>query len=146
MGISSLSDIRGTGTKKGDLQHFGNLWMDKVALAATAGAGGVFNWQNPLKVAVQIIRVLVDVTVAAPAAVTVDVGTAADGATSSDNLIDGALLDAIALLDNIENRGTNGKSRQKLAARGGASDFITATASATPTSLAGNAYIMFIEV
>ena len=115
-----------------------------VALSATSGDGGVFAWQNPTHQPIIITRVTIDITTAAPATVTIDVGTTANGASASDNLIDGGGIAATGVLDNIEDRGTNGKSRQRLAGLGGATDFVTGTASAAPTGLVGFAYIEYI--
>ena len=78
-------------------------------------------------------------------ACTIDVGTTAvSAATSSDNLIDG--LDtgtAIGTFDNITDKGTNGKSRQKLAS----GKWVTASmASGAAAGTVGYAYIEYFII
>ena len=50
------------------------------------------------------------------------------------------------LIDNNTDKGTNGKTRQKWNAAGGTNPFVTATASGTPATLAGNLYIAYVPV
>jgi hypothetical protein len=90
----------------------------RVALAEVDTAGGVFAWANPEATSIIVTRVVLDVTTAATGACTIDVGTTATSATTlSDNLIDGLDINAAAgVFDNITDKGTNGKARQKLAA------------------------------
>lgn len=90
----------------------------KVALGAADTGGGVLAWQNPEAGSIIVQRVLIDVTTAATGACTIDVGTTAVSATTlSDNLIDGADIGTAAgVFDNITDKGSNGKSKQKLAA------------------------------
>jgi len=113
----------------------------KVALAAVDTAGGVFAWQNTEDSAVLVHRVLLDVTTQTSGACTVDVGmTATNATTSADNLIDGLSLATAGLYDNIEDQGTNGTSRQKVAA----GKWITGSkASGATAGLVGNAYIVY---
>lgn len=114
----------------------------KVALAALDTGGGVLSWQNPEGVAIIIQRVELDTSVVATAACTIDVGTTASSATTtSDNLIDGLDVNAaLGTFDNITDKGTNGKSRQKLAA----GKWVTGTkASGAAAGLAGYAYIHY---
>ena len=127
---------------------FGTVSFDrsvKVARVALSNSGtGVFSWANPEAGSILIHRVLVDVTTDSSASVTMDVGTTAtSSSTSSDNLLDGLDIDAAAgLFDNITEKGSNGKSRQKLAT----GKWVTGTASGTPTSLVGYAYIYYINL
>ena len=120
----------------------------KVALAAADTAGGILSWQNPESSAVVVVRIAVDLTTKATAACTADFGTAADGTTSSDNLLDGVDLNAATgVFDNVDDHGTNGKSRQRLDAKGGTTDFITGSkATGAAAGLVGNAYIFYYEV
>jgi parallel beta-helix repeat protein len=120
----------------------------KGALTAGVADAFCFAWQNPESAAVIVTRLVVDVTTAGGTATAVlNAGTAANGTTESDDLIDGADLNAIAVRDNIEDRGTNGKSRQKLAANGGATDFVTGVIkTANAASLAGKYYIEYMAV
>jgi hypothetical protein len=109
----------------------------KIPLGTAAGNGGVVSWQ-PSNANIDYIveQVIVDIT-AAQAGQTVSIGTAANGSTSSANLIDTLSTAATGTFDNVTDKGTNGKSRQRLTA----GQFITATASGTPASLAGNLYV-----
>ena len=116
----------------------------KAPLAQTAGNAGVLSWQNPEPVAV-LAAVVIDVTAAA-AGQTADVGVDKDGAGSSDNLLDGVSLAKIGALSSFANSGTHGAAFRKVDARGGAHDYITATASADPSALAGNAYVIYVPV
>ena len=120
----------------------------KVALAAADAAAGVLSWQNPESSAIVITRMVLDVTTAATAACTLDVGTDGDGTGSSDVLLDGLDVNAAAgVFDNIADKGTNGKERQRLDAKGGTTDYVTASkASGATAGLVGNAYIFYHEV
>jgi hypothetical protein len=86
--------------------------------------------------------VLIDVTTAATGACTIDVGTTAvSAATSSDTLIDGLDVNAgIGLFDNITEKGSNGKSRQKLAS----GKWVTASqASGAIAGIVGYGYVVY---
>lgn len=124
-------------TNRGDV-------IRKVALAALDTGGGVLAWQNPESGSIIITGFSVDVTTASTGACTVDFGTTATNATtSSDNLIDGASVAAIAVLSNIDDKGTNGKSRQKLAT----GKWITGSmASGAAAGLVGYAYIRYFVI
>lgn len=113
----------------------------KVALAAVGTGGGVLSWANPETGSIIITGFTVDVTTASTGACTVDFGTTATSATTtSDNLIDGVSVAAIATLSSINDAGTNGKSRQKLAT----GKWVTGSvASGTVTGLVGYAYIRY---
>ena len=117
----------------------------RVALTALDTGGGVAAWANPEAGSIIINRVEIDVTTKATAACTVDIGTTATNATtSSDNLIDG--LDtgtAVITADNITDKGTNGKSRQKLAT----GKWVTASmASGAAAGTVGFLYIFYHTV
>ena len=120
----------------------------RVALTASDSRGGVMRWQNPEDNAIIITRMVLDVTTKTSAACTVDAGTARSGTVSSNNLIDGLDVGAAAgPFDNIADKGVNGKERQRLDAKGGATDFVTASrATGAAAGLAGNAYILYHEV
>jgi len=130
----------------GDVSRFGSGYrhnnIAKVALAALDTGGGVLAWQNPESVSIIISRIELDVTTAATAAATIDVGTTAtSAATSIDNLIDGLDVNAATgVFDNITDKGTNGKSKQKLAS----GKWVTGSkASGACAGLAGYAYIHY---
>lgn len=117
----------------------------KVALGVADTGGGVFAWANPESVSIVIERIVIDVTTASTGACTIDVGTTAVSATTlSDNLIDGLDTNtAIGTFDNITDKGSNGKSRQKLAS----GKWVTASrASGAAAGTAGFAYIHYILV
>lgn len=117
--------------------------VERVALAASDAAGGVFAWQNPHENPVIIQRVDLYVTTVATAACTLDIGsTATSAATSSDNLIDGVDVNAATgVFDNITDKGTNGKSRQLLAS----GKWVTASkATGAAAGLVGYAFITYL--
>lgn len=111
-----------------------------AGLADTGGALGV--WKNPEGVPVIIDRLEIDVTTIATGACTADAGTTASSATtSSDTLIDGLDVHAgTGIFDNITDKGTDGKSRQRLAP----GKWVTfSTASGASAGLVGRAYIHY---
>lgn len=119
--------------------------VERVALGSSDSAGGILAWANPLDTSIFITKIVLDVTTVAAAACTIDVGTTAtSAATSSDNLIDGLDVNAaIITADNITDKGTNGKSRQKLAS----GKWVTGSkATGAAASLAGYAYIHYTRI
>lgn len=119
-----------------------NLKIAKVALAGVAATtgGALFAWQNPENVAILIDRLEIDITTKSTGAANGSFGTAANGTTSSANLIDTyALGGTEAVINNIANAGANGKSVQKAAV--GA--YVTGTGSATTVGLVGFVYIHY---
>jgi hypothetical protein len=114
----------------------------KVALAAVDTGGGLFAWANPEAGAIIVQRVTLDVTTNTSGACTANIGTTATSATtSSDNLIDGvSLATAAKVVDNLGDAGTNGKTRQKLAAGKWVTGSVDSGASA---GLVGFAYIEY---
>lgn len=112
--------------------------MLKVKLGVAAGGGGVAAVANPFGRRVLIGRVFLDVTTGV--AQTADIGVAANGTTSSDTLLDGVSI-ATGIYDNADNKGTNGL----YGVAWSATQFVTATASGTPTGLVGNLYIEVID-
>ena len=116
----------------------------KVALAQAAGNAGVLSWQNPESVGV-LAAVVLDITTA-QSAQTADVGVDGVGTGTSDDLIDGVSLAATGAFSSFADTGTNGAALRKVDAKGGTNDYITATASGTPSSLVGNAYIFYLPV
>ena len=120
----------------------------KVALAAADTEGGVFSWQNNEGASIIVQRVILDVTTAASAACTIDVGTTDTSATtSSNNLIDGLdVHSAAGVFDNIEDNGGaegSGATKQKLAN----GKWVTASkASGAAAGLVGFAYIEYVVI
>lgn len=115
----------------------------KAALGAADAAGGVLSLANPEGVDIIVTRLVLDVTTAASAACTVDAGIAANGTTSSDNLIDGCDVNAAAgVFDNTKNVGSNGKGVQKWSP----SQYLTISkASGAAAGLAGSAYVEYVR-
>lgn len=117
----------------------------RVALAVVDTAGGIFAWANPEASSIVIERIVIDTTVVATAACTLDIGTTATSATtSSDTLIDGLDVNAaIGTFDNITDKGTNGKSRQKIAT----GKWVTGSkATGASAGLVGYAYIHYFVI
>jgi hypothetical protein len=115
--------------------------IDLVA-ATTTTAGGVVSQANPEGVDLIITRAILRTTAPSTGAATLDIGVAANGTTSSDTLLDGIAVNGAAkIADNINDAGTNGKARLVW----GASEFVTATASATTAGMVGKLYIEYIR-
>lgn len=116
----------------------------RVALTATSATtgGAVAAWQNPEAGAILITNVVLDVTTQSTGAAALDIGTTATSATtSSDTLLDGVSVAAAGTFDNITDKGTNGKSRQRLAT----GKWVTATGSADTAGLAGYMYVYYVN-
>ncbi|PKG32406.1 hypothetical protein, partial [Methanoregula sp.] len=123
----------------------------KIAAANLAGGAAnafAFAWENPESVPIIVQRVTLDRTAAGGTATAVaDVGTAVDATTHSDNLIDGVDLNATGPVDNITDKGSNGKSRQRLDANGGTTAWITGQIlTEAAAALTGKVYIEYIKV
>lgn len=116
----------------------------RVPLGVVNTPGGLLSWQNPeLGRDIGIVGLEIDITTVSSGAGTADFGTTpTNGATLSDNLIDGLNLNAATgLFNNNEDKGTNGKSKQRLAA----GKWLTgSTASGSAVGLVGFAYIQYI--
>jgi len=130
----------------------GNLRALKLASGSLA-AGNInafaFAWQNPELVSIIVLEVVIDITTAGGAAGVLDVGTAANATTHSDNLLDGITHNAIDKVTNLyeTDAGTNGRPIQVMDAKDGATDYITAQIlTAAAASLAGSYYILYTEV
>jgi len=129
-------------------------FMKAVKLATGSLAGGnanayAFAWQNPESVSILVIAAVLKVTAAGGATSVIDVGSAADATTHSDNLIDGGALDGTPTfyLNNINDAGTNGKAVQILDAKGGTTDYVTGQIlDANAPNLAGTYYILYIPL
>lgn len=115
----------------------------KVALAGvTATTGGaLFSWANPEGQSVIITRFQIDITTKSTGAANVSFGVAANGTTSSANLIDTyAAGGTEKVVDNLADAGTNGKVVQKMTS----SQFVTGTGSASTAGLVGSVYIHYV--
>ncbi len=116
----------------------------KVALGQAAGNAGVLSWRNPESVGI-LAAVVVDITTV-QAAQTADVGVDGDGTGTSDTLMDGVSLATAGAVSSFADAATNGAAFRKVDAKGGTNDYITATASGTPSALVGSAYIIYVPV
>jgi len=129
----------------GNLMPFPSELLKQATLSLSGAAihAAVQAWQNPEQVPIIITRVILDLTTVATAAATLDIGTTATSATTlSDNLIDGPdVHTAAGLFDNINDAGTNGLAKVKLAV----GKWLTvAEASGNATGLVGTLYIHYV--
>jgi len=108
---------------------------------ATHAAGDHFSWKNPEGGDILLESFTVQVTTEADGSATCDYGIAANGTTTSDNLLDGINIGAAAISGSQGDQGgTNGKANQVMAS----SEYITGDASATSVGLVGYAYIKYV--
>lgn len=146
--FTSIATINYTGTSTDSVQFRNNLGYIQpsetrsIAGNLTAGLQNAFTftWQNPEAQSIHIIEVMIDITTAGgTAGAILDVGTAPDATTHSNDLINGANLNAI---DNHVST-----TRLKLAAAGGATDYVTGQIlNANASSLVGKYYITYMGV
>lgn len=119
-----------------------NMKVAKIAISgvsATTG-GALFAWANPENSSIIINRLEIDITTKSTGAANGSFGVAANATTSSANLIDTyALGGTEKVVNNIDDKGTNGKSVQKMTT----SQVLTGTGSATTAGLVGNVYIHY---
>lgn len=131
---SVMAKIGGTGHR--------NEKIAKVAIAGVAATtgGALFAWQNPENVSIIVDRFEIDITTKSTGAANGSFGVAANGTTSSANLIDTyALGGTEKVVNNIDDKSTLGKSVQKMTT----SQFVTGTGSATTVGLVGFVYIHY---
>ena len=114
----------------------------KIPLTANDAAAGIFTWTNTEPVAVIVTKAVVDVTTNSSAACSISIGQAAT-AVLSNNLIDTLSVAAIGTFDNVTDKGTNGKSRQRVAP----GQVVTgSTASGASSGVVGNLYLDYVLV
>lgn len=112
-----------------------------AGVAATTG-GAIAAIENPEGVDLIITRAVLNRTTKSTGAAAVDIGVAADGTTSAQNLLDAVAAGATAgVEDNIENPGSAGKA----VALWGASEYVTVTGDATSVGLVGTLTIEYIR-
>lgn len=110
-----------------------------AGVAATTG-GAILSWGNPESVPIFIDRIEIDVTTKSTGAANLSAGTAADGVTSSANLIDTyAIGGTEKVVNNIDDKGANGKSVQKMAV----GQFLNLTGSATTVGLVADVFVHY---
>ncbi len=124
-----------------------------LKIATFTLAGGNANaiagyWQNPESVSIMVVSLVAKVTAAGGiGAGTLDLGTAADATTGSDNLIDGVDANAIAVYVNTVDGGGNGKGAQIMDAKDGATDYITCQILLQNEALlVGTVYVSYIPL
>ena len=132
----------GPKTPSQTVPRYGGGKTVKIPLIANDGAAGIFTWTNNEPVAVIVTKAVVDVTTNSSAACSISIGQAAT-AVLSNNLIDTLSVAAIGTFDNVTDKGTNGKSRQRVAP----GQVVTgSTASGASSGLVGNLYLDYVLV
>jgi hypothetical protein len=122
--------------------RYGGSKTVKIPLTANDAAAGIFTWSNNEPVAVIVTKVLIDVTTGSSAACSISVGQAATPVLSS-NLIDTLSVATVGTFDNITDKGTNGKTRQRVVP----GQVVTgSTASGASSGLVGNVYLDYVLV
>jgi hypothetical protein len=124
------------------------LKIAKGSLKAGDTDDFAFTWQNPEASKIIVTRVLINITTAGGTGSSVlDVGVVADATSTADTLIDGLNLNATGIFDNITDKGANGKSRQVVDEKGGATDHITGRIlEQDAAALAGKYYIFYTVI
>lgn len=139
----------------------GHIWVDEekatealmndthirvVHGTLTAGVqhAKIFSWQNTeVSGDILVWLILISITTQAAAAAKINAGQAATE-IESDDMIDGAALNAVAIINSIINAGTNGKGAQYVAD----DEWITGYEddSAASTGLVGKYYIFYTKI
>ena len=110
-----------------------------IAKTTATTPGLPFNVQNPFNEPALVTEILIDTTTASTASATIDVGVSTTSTIGSDNLIDGGIISAIGIINNIVRIGKNGGMAKALA-----HEYVTATTVATGTdSWAGTYSVTF---
>lgn len=113
---------------------------------APTGAAGMAAIANPEGVDLIITRCMIVTTVAGAGATTVDAGIAANGTASSDTLIDGQAVNAVGLVDNIQNQAGNGLKAELW----GANEYLTVSKVAgdalSEAGLVSRIYVEYVAV
>lgn len=128
-----------------DLQNSSLVLRPRYGSAVLSGGNAnafCMAWANPSTVAIIIQKITVRTTTAGgTGGAVLDFGTAANGTTHADNLIDGADANAVAVYDNITDKGINGKTAGVLLpGESITGQILTQNAAA----LVGKAYIAYI--
>ena len=114
-----------------------------LAVVGTTHAAGDHNfaWANPEGEDIIVEKLVIDITTAATGSCTLDAGVAADGTTTSDNLMDAVDVGAAAILttNDIAGAGVNGKGSQPMTS----SQWITGDFSASAAGLVGSFYVKY---
>lgn len=121
-----------------------NIRVASGTLTAGAQHAKIFSWQNTVVSGDIIVHlILIDVTTVSTAAAKINAGQAATE-IESDDLIDGAALDALGVRNSIKDGGTNGKGAQHVAD----DEWITGYEddSGASTALVGKYYIFYTKI
>ena len=108
--IKAAGSSKSNGIGRDDMSKSAGFWV-QGSLATVRTAGGIFAVENTFGSTLVVDRVLILVTTGQSA--TVDIGTAINATTSSNNLLHELDVTSAGAYDNIEDKGTNGKTRQK---------------------------------
>ena len=122
--IKPAGSSKANGVGRDDMSKYAGFWI-KGALSATRTAGGLFNAENTYGSDLIIDRVIISVTSASSGASSASVGIAANATTASDTLLDDFDSGGQGIYDNIDNKGTNGKTKAKW----GTGQFVTGSES-----------------
>lgn len=132
----------GPKTPSQTMPRYGGDKTVKIPLAANDAAAGIFTWTNNEPVAVIVTKAVVDVTTGSSGACSISIGQAAT-AVLSNNLVDTLSVAAAGSFDNITDKGTNGKTRQRVVP----GQVVTgSTASGASAGLVGNVYLDYVLV
>lgn len=113
-------------------------WYKASITGKTATTGGaILALANPEGVDLAITDLLLNVTTKSTGAANVDAGIAANATTSSDTLLDGQAVGAVATKNNHDDGGTNGQHMVVW----GADEYLTITGSADTTGLVADVYV-----
>jgi hypothetical protein len=114
--------------------------VHQAAMVASADAGGVFAFQNPLDVPILVLSLILEWTTVSSGACTLDAGVAADGTTLSDTLVDGQ---SVATTTGL----VRSTVPRRVSENGGATDWVTVSmASGAIAGLAGRVYVEYIPI
>lgn len=122
-------------------QHDGIIKAKFALVAGTSTTGGdVISWANPTGEVIIVENVILDVTTQASGAPTLDVGVAANGATTSDTIIDGVDIGTAPIVASAINApGTDGGADRKMTG----TQYITGTPSSTAAALVGSCVVLY---
>lgn len=107
--------IKATGTslsggiQRDQLSKFAGAWF-QGALTASDTVAGVFQIENTFGSDLVVDRVIILITTASTLASSIDIGVAADGVTSANNLLDGIDGTSLGAADNIKSMFEDGSS------------------------------------
>ena len=118
--------------------------VTEIELASASGDGGAFTWANPIGKPIVVDAAVFRVTNASSNSRQLNVGTT-DTVDDSDNLIDGAVTNALATFDSriagATGAGTNGGICREVDADG----YVTGTYSGSPNSFGGTVWLYWHE-